>query len=143
MTAVLRSGVDARAQRRLYVLQPLDAGRISADEAGRILELSVRPVRRLLATYRADGLAGLVHGNRGRAPGHRTPDELRERLVELARTTYAGVNRAHLAELLAEREAFGSHGPPGRPSWPSLPIPTTRRSAPARPSPPRRSRDRT
>ncbi len=98
--------VDARAQRRLYVLQHLDAGRISADEAGRILELSVRQVRRLLATYRGDGLAGLVHGNRGRAPGHRTPDELRERLVELARTTYAGVNRAHLAELLAEREAI-------------------------------------
>jgi len=98
--------VDARAQRRLYVLQHLDAGRITADEAARILELSVRQVRRLLATFRADGLAGLVHGNAGRAPGHRTPDDLRDRLVELARTTYAGVNRAHLAELLAEREGI-------------------------------------
>lgn len=98
--------VDARAQRRLYVLQHLDAGRITADEAGRILELSLRQVRRLLATYRADGLAGLVHGNHGRTPAHRTPDELRARLVELARTTYAGVNRSHLAELLAEREGI-------------------------------------
>ena len=33
--------VDARAQRRLYVLQHLDAGRITADEAARILELAV------------------------------------------------------------------------------------------------------
>jgi transposase len=98
--------VDARAQRRLYVLQHLDAGRITADEAARILGLSVRQVRRLLATFRADGLAGLVHGNAGRAPGHRTPDDLRDRLVELARTAYAGVNRAHLAELLAEREGL-------------------------------------
>jgi transposase len=98
--------VDARAQRRLYVLQHLDAGRITADEAARILGLSVRQVRRLLATFRTDGLAGLVHGNAGRTPGHRTPDDLRDRLVELARTTYAGVNRAHLAELLAEREGI-------------------------------------
>jgi transposase len=98
--------VDARAQRRLYVLQHLDAGRVTADEAARILGLSVRQVRRLLATFRSDGLAGLVHGNAGRAPGHRTPDGLRDRLVELARTTYAGVNRAHLAELLAEREGI-------------------------------------
>ena len=98
--------VDARAQRRLYVLQHLDAGRITTDEAARILELSVRQIRRLLATFRTEGLAGLVHGNAGRAPGHRTPDELRERLVELARTAYPGVNRAHLAELLAEREGL-------------------------------------
>jgi transposase len=98
--------VDARAQRRLYVLQHLDAGRISAHEAARVLELSVRQVRRLLAVYRSDGLAGLVHGNHGRAPAHRTPDALRARLVALARTTYAGVNRTHLAELLEEREGI-------------------------------------
>ncbi len=98
--------VDARAQQRLYVLEHLGAGRITADEAARVLQLSVRQVRRLLAGYRSEGLAGLVHGNRGRPPVHRTPTELRERLVGLARTRYAGVNRAHLAELLAEREGI-------------------------------------
>ena len=46
----------------------------------------------------------LVHGNRGRRPSNRIPEVLRERLVELAKERYAGVNRAHLAELLAERE---------------------------------------
>jgi transposase len=98
--------VDARAQHRLYVLQHVDAGRINAAEAARILRLSVRQVRRLQAGYRSEGLAALVHGNRGRAPGHRTPPELRERLVKLATEEYAGVNRAHLAELLAEREGI-------------------------------------
>lgn len=53
--------------------------------------------------YRSsEGAAAPVHGNRGRAPSHRLPDDLRERLVDLATTTYAGTNRAHLAELLAE-----------------------------------------
>jgi transposase len=101
--------LDSRAQQRLYVLNHILAGDLSAAEAGRVLTLSERQVRRLLKRYRAAGAAGLVHGNHERAPGHRTGDELRARLVELATTTYAGVNRAHLAELLAERE--GVHVP--------------------------------
>ncbi|MGK2851183.1 MAG: helix-turn-helix domain-containing protein, partial [Candidatus Limnocylindrales bacterium] len=53
-----------------------------------------------------DGPATLAHGNRGRTPANRLDDAQRARLVELATTTYAGVNRAHLAELLAEREGI-------------------------------------
>ncbi|MBM4408630.1 MAG: ISNCY family transposase [Chloroflexi bacterium] len=98
--------LDARAQQRIYVLNHVLAGALTAAEAGRILKRSERQIRRLLDRYRVLGAAGLVHGNRGRAPAHRTPDELRARLIELATTTYAGVNRAHLAELLAEREGL-------------------------------------
>lgn len=98
--------LDGRGQQRLYVLNHILAGELTAEQAARVLHCSERTVRRLLAAYRADGAAGLVHGNRGRSPGHRTPDGLRDRLVELATTTYVGVNRAHLAELLAEREGL-------------------------------------
>lgn len=98
--------LDGRTQQRLYILNHVLVGELTAEEAGRVLKLSVRQVRRLLGRYRGDGAAGLVHGNHGRSPAHRTPDELRARLVELATTTYAGVNRAHLAELLAEREGL-------------------------------------
>jgi transposase len=97
--------LDARAQWRLYVLNHILAGEISVAEAADRLGLSVRSVRRLLAYYRApDGVARLVHGNAGRAPANRLSRATRDRLVELALTTYAGVNRAHLADLLAERE---------------------------------------
>ena len=58
-----------------------------------------------MTSYRSEDRVGLVRGNRGRSPAHRTSDELRDRLAGLARMTYAGVNRAHLADLLAEREA--------------------------------------
>lgn len=98
--------LDARAQHRLYVLNHVLTGGLTADEAARILELSVRQIRRLLRRYRDDGSAGLVHRNRARVPGHRIPDAVRDRVVELATTTYAGVNHAHLAELLAEREGL-------------------------------------
>ncbi|MEX1171074.1 MAG: ISNCY family transposase [Chloroflexota bacterium] len=96
--------LDARAQQRLYVLNHVLAGELTAEEAGRVLHLSVRQVRRLLRRYRDDGSAGLVHGNRERAPAHRVPVAIREWVVELATSTYAGVNHSHLAELLAERE---------------------------------------
>lgn len=99
--------LDARAQRRLYVLNHVLTGEITAAQAAAYLELAVRTVRRLLAAYRSDrSAAALVHGNRGRAPANRLDDGARARLVELASTTYAGANRAHLADLLAEREGI-------------------------------------
>lgn len=98
--------VDPRAERRLHVLNHVLAGALSAAQAAELLELSLRQVRRLLASYRAEGVAALVHGNRARAPANRLDSELLAQLVELASSTYAGVNRAHLAELLAEREGI-------------------------------------
>jgi transposase len=98
--------LDARAQHRLYVLNHILTGGLTAAEAARVLRLSIRQVRRLLARYRAHDAAGLVHGNQGRSPGHRIDDELRARVVALATTRYAGVNHTHLAELLAEREGI-------------------------------------
>ena len=96
--------LDAKAQHRLYVLNHVLTGGLTAEAAARVLALSVRQVRRLLSRYRAADAAGLVHGNHGRRPGHRISDDVRGRIIELATTTYAGVNHAHLAELLAERE---------------------------------------
>jgi transposase len=98
--------LDARAQRRLYVLNHVLVGELTSQQAAAYLELSLRQVRRLLAAYRAEGAAGLVHANRGRRPPNRLDEELRARLVMLARGPYAEVNRAHLADLLAEREAL-------------------------------------
>lgn len=98
--------VNARAQGRLSVLNHVLSSETSAADAATYLGLSLRSVRRLLARYRGEGVAALVHGNAGRVPSNRITPELRARLVELALTTYAGVNRAHLAELPEEREGL-------------------------------------
>ena len=94
---------DARAQHRAFVLEHVVNGGLTIDQAAAILKLSTRQVDRLLARH-ADGPAALAHGNRGRTPANRLRDAQRARLVELATTTYAGVNHTHLAELLAEHE---------------------------------------
>ena len=96
---------DARAQHRAFVLEHVMNGGLTIEQAAAILTLSTRQVGRLLARS-ADGQAGLAHGNRGRPPANRIDEELRRRVVELATTTYAGVNHTHLAELLGEREGL-------------------------------------
>jgi transposase len=94
--------LDNKAQQRLHVLSHVLAGELTADEAAGILRLSGRHVRRLLSRYRDEGVAALVHGNRGRTPVNRTAEAIRLRLVALATTEFAGFNPVHLAETLAE-----------------------------------------
>lgn len=67
-----------------------------------------RTVRRLLARYRAEGVACVVHGSTGRVPVNKTPQEVREAIVELAELdgTYHTFNACHLQELLEERHGI-------------------------------------
>jgi transposase len=98
--------MTGREQVRALVVTRLVAGEIDVGEAATVLGLSERSVWRLRARLLAHGPAGLVHGNRGRAPAHRLDDATRQRIMALASTTYAGLNDCHLADLLAEREGI-------------------------------------
>lgn len=92
--------------RRVLVLTRLIAGKVDPAEAALLLGLSVRSIRRLRARYLEHGPATLAHGNRGRRPAHALDPATGEHVVQLAKTTYAGCNDSHLAELLAEREGI-------------------------------------
>lgn len=87
-------------QRRLLVLNEVIGGQLTAEKAGKLVDLSERQVRRILAAYRKEGAAALVHGNRGRKPANALGEELREQVLELARTKYAGFNQLHMSELI-------------------------------------------
>lgn len=93
-----------REQQRLQVIDEIERGGLSLDEAAAMLGLSTRQVRRIARSYREQGVGVLVHGNTTRTPVNRIPDEVRVAVLHLARTTYAGVNSQHLSELLDERE---------------------------------------
>src|SRR6476469_3538938 len=94
---------NAREQHRAQVLTRALVGGLTNAEAAQQLGLSMRQVRRLKGALAQEGPAALVHGNRGRRPAHRLPDELRARLVELATTTYADRSHQQLRELLVQR----------------------------------------
>src|SRR5260370_24059602 len=74
--------------------------------AAAVLCLSVRKIKRLKKRMREDGEAALAHATRGRPSHRRLPDTVRERIVQLSRSTYAGFNDHHLCEKLVEREGF-------------------------------------
>ena len=92
--------------RRILVLTRLIAGKVDQGEAALLLGLSPRSIRRLRARYLGRGPAALAHGNSGRRPAHALGPAISERVVQLAKTTYAGCNDSHLTELLAEREGI-------------------------------------
>lgn len=94
--------LDGPAQRRLTILTHLSAGELTLEEAAAILGLSARQVRRLAERLRSDGIAALVHGNRGRHPVNRIAEDHRAELLRLAKETYIGFNPVHMAETIAE-----------------------------------------
>lgn len=98
--------LNTREQQRSGVVSRWVAGVVTTDEAVALLGVSERTAWRLRAAMVRSGAAGLVHGTRGRASPRRLPGQVRERILELARTTYRGYNDSHLCEALAEDEGI-------------------------------------
>ena len=99
-----RITLSKKEQKRLIVLNEVERGVMTSMEAAEVLGLSPRQVRRILAAYRNEGAQALAHGNRERKPSNTLDENLKKRVVELARLTYAGCNTQQFTELLAERE---------------------------------------
>jgi len=58
------------------MLNEVNEGVLTAGEAARLLGVTLRQVRRLIAAYRMEGVAALAHGNRGRHPARTIAVEL-------------------------------------------------------------------
>ena len=87
---------------RLETLVDLDAGRITAAQAARLIGVGERQVFRLLKAYRASGAEGLVSRRRGRPSNRRHPDAVREAALAAIRERYADFGPTLAAEKLAE-----------------------------------------
>ncbi|MGH9813218.1 MAG: ISNCY family transposase [Candidatus Acidiferrales bacterium] len=81
-------------------------GKVSVEEASRLLNLSSRQVKRLKRRYQADTVDWVRHGNRGRPSEKALHKSEREKIVELARGKYAGFNDTHLTEKLNQQEGI-------------------------------------
>ena len=57
------------------------AGLMTNEEASRQLGLCLRQVKRLKGKYRSLGEVGLIHGDRGRSPKHKTSADAQDVLV--------------------------------------------------------------
>lgn len=91
---------------RVSVISSCIKGDMACARAAELLSLSVRQVRRLKKRLREQGEAALAHANRGQPSPRRLPERVRQTVLRLARTTYAGFNDHHLCEKLCEVEGF-------------------------------------
>jgi transposase len=98
--------LNRRELQRVEVIAQCVQGNLACARAAELLALSPRHVQRLKVRYRQGSAAALAHASRGRPSHRRLPQRVRTRILQLARTTYAGFNDHHLCEKLTEREGF-------------------------------------
>lgn len=73
--------MSERERRRLVMVQLMESGGLTQREGARRLGVSERQARRIVARWRAEGDAGLVHRARGKPSNRRTRPELSERVM--------------------------------------------------------------
>src|SRR3990170_8653903 len=95
-----RVTLNRKEQSRAKVLTLVSERRCTTREAAQLLGLSERHLLRLKGACREEGPAALAHGNRGRRPVHAIAQAVRDQVVELAGSLYAGYNHTHLHEQL-------------------------------------------
>jgi hypothetical protein len=91
---------------RIQVVQSAVTGKVTVLQAAELLGLSDRQVKRLKQRHDPSNGEWIHHGNRGRSPANTIPDEIRQRVVELASGKYSGFNDSHLQEKLAVVEGI-------------------------------------
>ena len=91
-----------KERRRLAVCERVTVGELSVTEAARLLQISVRQMRRSLRRRESGGDAGLVHALRGQA-SNRAPDgELRAAVLARYKERYPGFGPTLAAEKLLQ-----------------------------------------
>jgi transposase len=92
---------------RFDILSKANAGFITVREASEALGLSERQVKRLKKKVRDGGADGVVHGNAGKPPSNRIPDETKAELLRLwRRPEHAGCNFLHFAEIMGREHGI-------------------------------------
>lgn len=96
--------MSAKEINRLEVLQRLDKKQLSQKEAGTILSLGVRQIKRLLKAYRLEGARGLVSKQRGRVSNNCLSAEIKRQALDVLKSKYQGFGPTLAHEKLVEKE---------------------------------------
>jgi transposase len=98
--------ITQREISRHHVLRMALDGRIVLSEAAVTLGISYRHAKRLKKKLMEKGISGLAHGNRGRSPSNKTPEELSSRVLTLSNDLYSKFNDTQFWEKLSECEGI-------------------------------------
>ncbi len=96
--------MNSKAQLAVDVIAKVAEGRLTIANATKLLNKSRRTIERYLHRYRKVGVQFIVHGNTGKPPVNKTPDNLKETVQQLIREKYYDLNLLHLADMLEANE---------------------------------------
>ena len=88
--------------KRGQVMELLTAGKIDQKEAGKMLAVSVRQIKRILRRYRTLGLPGLISKKRGQVSNRRMDKTIRTTAITMIGEQYHDFGPTLAAEKLAE-----------------------------------------
>jgi len=92
--------------KRLHMIRKVQERLIRQVEAGEILGLSSRQVRRIVKRVRVEGDRGVIHRSRGRRSNRAFSDLVKERVIELYREKYGGFGPTLAAEKFLEGDGI-------------------------------------
>jgi len=95
---------SSKELRRLHMIRKVLDGVVKQIEAGDLLGLSSRQIRRVVRRVKREGDRGIVHRSRGRTSNRAFSGKDKDRVIELYRERYAGFGPILAAEKLLERD---------------------------------------
>lgn len=96
------------SQKEIYraeIIQKLAEKRLVETDAARLLNISVRQVRRLKQAYIINGVAGLVSKRRGKPSNHKYPDAVKDLALHYVREHYRDFQPSFACEKLTTQHA--------------------------------------
>lgn len=96
--------MGAKEQFTFSILEDYREGKRGRKEVSILLGKSERTVDRMLKRIFDKGLVGLKHGNTGRPPANKLPQQLAAEITELVKSKYYDFNMTHCREMLIEKE---------------------------------------
>jgi hypothetical protein len=103
--------MSQRELHRLHVVRLTLEGRESVGKEAKFLGISARQMKRLRRKMREGGVGRLVHGNRSKPAWNKTGSARLQKVIELARGRYQGLNDTHFTEKLKEKEKINLSRP--------------------------------
>jgi transposase len=87
---------------QVEIIYKVYSGQLSRVDAQRMLGISGRTLRRHLKSFKSDGIAFVVHGNKKRAPKNKSAVALKEDIQDLVKERYFDFNMLHALEKIKE-----------------------------------------
>ncbi|MCI0442398.1 ISNCY family transposase [bacterium] len=98
--------MSAKELERSEYLRLWEKGAMRVDELARAMHLSERQVYRVIASYRKQGIQGLVHGSRGQPSHNVTDSRLKAKIQKLFERHYRDYGPTLLAEMLLKNHGI-------------------------------------